>query len=73
VELKKEHTEHEENGTKVERDTYDDPDTKTRAEEIEIDRNHNRRNGEQRLASRPPTGKRGGGANQITCGCLKAL
>jgi hypothetical protein len=37
VELKKEHTEHEENGTKVERDTYDDPDTKTHAEEIEIE------------------------------------
>jgi hypothetical protein len=33
MELKQEHTEHEENGTKVERDTYDDPDT----EEIEIE------------------------------------
>jgi hypothetical protein len=33
MELKQEHTEHEENGTKVERDTYDDPD----AEEIEIE------------------------------------
>ena len=52
---KKEHAEHEENGTNVERNTYDDPDTKTHAEEI--NRNHNRRNGEQGLASRPPAGK----------------
>ncbi|MGA8481944.1 MAG: hypothetical protein WB696_28585 [Chthoniobacterales bacterium] len=33
MEPKKEHTEHEENGAKVERNTYDDPETKTRAEE----------------------------------------
>ena len=38
MEPKKEHTEHEENGTKAERNTYDDPDTKTRAEEIKIER-----------------------------------
>ena len=38
MEPKKEHTEHEENGTKVERTTYDDPDTKSHAEEIKIER-----------------------------------
>jgi hypothetical protein len=37
MEPKKEHTEREENGTKVERNTYDDPDTKTHAEEIKIE------------------------------------
>jgi hypothetical protein len=36
MEPKKEHTEHEENGTKVERTTYNDPDTNTHAEEIKI-------------------------------------
>jgi hypothetical protein len=34
MEPKKEYSEHEENGTRVERTTYDDPDTKTHAEEI---------------------------------------
>jgi hypothetical protein len=34
MEPKKEHTEHKENGKKVEQTTYDDPDTKTHAEEI---------------------------------------
>jgi hypothetical protein len=38
MELKKEHTEHEENGTRVERTAYYDPDTKTRTEEIKIER-----------------------------------
>jgi hypothetical protein len=38
MEPKKERTEHDENGTKVERSTYDDPDTRTHAEEIKIER-----------------------------------
>ena len=38
MEPKKEHAEREENGTKVERNTYDDPDTKTHAKEIKIEK-----------------------------------
>jgi hypothetical protein len=38
MEPKKEHSEHEENGTRLERTTYDDRDTKTHAEEIKIER-----------------------------------
>jgi hypothetical protein len=37
MEPKKESSEHEENGKKVERTTYDDPDTDTHAEEIKIE------------------------------------
>jgi hypothetical protein len=36
MEPKKEHTEQEEDGTKVERRTYDDPNTNTHVEEIKI-------------------------------------
>jgi hypothetical protein len=36
MEPKKEHIEHEEDGTKVGRTTYDDPDTNTQVEEIKI-------------------------------------
>jgi hypothetical protein len=36
MEPKKEHTEQGENGTKVERTTYDDPNTNTHFEEIKI-------------------------------------
>ena len=40
MEPKKEHKiEHEENGTKIERTTYDDPDRNTHNEEIKIERN----------------------------------
>jgi hypothetical protein len=38
VEPKKEHTEHEENGTRIEQTTFDDPDTKTHGEETKIER-----------------------------------
>ncbi len=37
MEPKKEHTEHEENGKRIERTTYDDPDTGTHAEEMKIE------------------------------------
>jgi hypothetical protein len=37
MEPKKEHTEHEENGNRIERTTYDDPDTGTHADEIKIE------------------------------------
>ena len=37
MEPQKEHTEHEENGTKVERNTFFYPDTKTHAEGIKIE------------------------------------
>jgi hypothetical protein len=36
MEPKKEHIEREEDGTKVERTTYNNPDTNTHAEEIKI-------------------------------------
>jgi hypothetical protein len=36
MEPKKEHIEHEEDGTKVERTTYDNPGTNTHVEEIKI-------------------------------------
>jgi hypothetical protein len=36
---KKEHIEHEENGARVERTTYDDPETKTHVEEVKIEKN----------------------------------
>jgi hypothetical protein len=41
MEPKKERTEHNENGTKVERTTYDDPDTRTHSEEIKIEKTEN--------------------------------
>jgi hypothetical protein len=37
MEPKKEHTEHEEDGTKIERSIYDDPETRTHAVEIKIE------------------------------------
>jgi hypothetical protein len=38
MEPKKEESEHEENGKRVTRATYDDPETKTHVEEIKIER-----------------------------------
>ncbi|MBV8224874.1 MAG: hypothetical protein JO232_06785 [Verrucomicrobia bacterium] len=38
MELKKEYSEHEENGDKVTRTTYYDPETKTHVEEVKIER-----------------------------------
>jgi hypothetical protein len=37
MEPKKEHTEHEENGFRETRDTYDDPETNTHIEEVKIE------------------------------------
>ncbi|MBV9877417.1 MAG: hypothetical protein JO025_21995 [Verrucomicrobia bacterium] len=38
MEPKTKHTEYEENGTRIERTTVDDPDTNTHSEEIDIER-----------------------------------
>jgi hypothetical protein len=38
MEPKKKHSEHEENGARVERTTYDDPETKTHVEEVKIEK-----------------------------------
>jgi hypothetical protein len=38
MEPKREHTEDEESGTRIERTTFDDPETNTHSEEIEIER-----------------------------------
>jgi hypothetical protein len=38
VEPKKEHTEHEENGVRKTRETYDNPETNTHIEEVKIER-----------------------------------
>jgi hypothetical protein len=38
MEPKKEHSEHEENGYRETRETYDDPDTNTHIEEVKIER-----------------------------------
>ncbi len=64
MEPKKEHAEDEENGTNVERNTYDDPDTKTHAEEIKIETTTDETENNGSARDRP-TGKRGGDANQI--------
>jgi hypothetical protein len=38
MEPKKEHTEHEENGYRETRETYDEPETNTHVEEVKIER-----------------------------------
>jgi hypothetical protein len=38
MEPKREHSEHQEGDTRIERTTYDDPDTKTHTEEVRIEK-----------------------------------
>jgi hypothetical protein len=52
MEPKKEHSEHEENGKKIERTIYDDPDTDTHAEEIKIKSTNGQTRAGNRLAAR---------------------